>query len=132
MVTTSTLASAGASEASHASRSRRIRLPVNIPSPTYKKEPARFRHPSTGSQQTFGLLFDSEDIGADFVQRSQGLRLVEVPREADFIPDLGFALSDPGIGCVGKNLAPDKRFAPAFLQQRNLFSIPQIGVRLVL
>jgi hypothetical protein len=39
----------------------------------------------------------SEDIGADFFERSQRLRLVEVASEAHLVADLGGVLLDPRI-----------------------------------
>ena len=63
---------------------------------------------ATASQQLlqrFGLFRDRENIGADFLQRTQQLRLAEVPREVDLGADLGSALLDPRIGRVGQHLA---------------------------
>ena len=52
--------------------------------------------------------------------------------ETDFIADLGSFFLYPGIGRIGEHFATNERFDATFFQQRDLFCIPQIGVRLVL
>jgi len=56
-------------------------------------------------QQSLRLLLDHEDLGADLLQRAQRLRLVEVPREADLVADLGGIFLDLGIERVRPHLA---------------------------
>ena len=83
-------------------------------------------------QQPLGLLLDGEDVGADLFQRAQRLRLVEVPREADLVADLGGVFLDPRIGRVGQHLAADEGLDAALFQQRHLLGVAQVGVGLVL
>ena len=86
---------------------------------------------SRPSKQPFGLFLDGENVGADLFERAQRLRLVEVPREADLVADLGGVFLDPGIGRVGQHLAADEGLDAAVFQQRNLLGVAQIGVGLV-
>jgi len=48
-------------------------------------------------EQALGFLFHGEDVGADGVQRAQGLRLVEMACEANFVADFGGICFDPGV-----------------------------------
>src|SRR5437016_5662476 len=64
-------------------------------------------------KQALGFLFHGQDVGADFVQRAQRLRLVEVAGEADFVTDLGGVFPDPGVGRVGQHFAADEGFDAA-------------------
>jgi hypothetical protein len=82
-------------------------------------------------QQPLGFLLDGEDVGADLLQRAQRLRLVEVPREADLVADLGGVFLDPGVGRVGQHLAADEGLDAAFFEQRHLLGVAQVGVGLV-
>jgi hypothetical protein len=56
-------------------------------------------------QQSLRLLLDHEDLGADLLQRAQRLQLIEVPREADLVADLGGIFLDLGIERVRPHLA---------------------------
>src|SRR5271169_1139194 len=66
-------------------------------------------------KQPLGLFLDAPDVSADFFECAQRLRLVEVPREADLVADLGSVFLDPRVGRVGQHLAADERFDTALL-----------------
>ena len=83
------------------------------------------------AQQPFGFFLNGQNVGADLFERAQRLRLVEVPREADLVADLGGVFLDPGIGRVGQHLAADEGLDAAVFEQRNLLGVAQIGVGLV-
>ena len=83
-------------------------------------------------EQPLGLLLDGEDVAPNFLQRAQRLRLVEVPREADLVADLGGVFLDPRVGRVGQHLAADEGLDAALFQQRHLLGVAQVGVGLVL
>ena len=78
------------------------------------------------------LLLHGEDVGADLVERAQGLWLVEVACEADLVADLGDVGLDPGIVGVGQHFAVNEGLDPARLEERNLLGVAQVGVGLVL
>ena len=83
-------------------------------------------------QQPLGLLLDGENVGADLLQCTQRLRLVEVAREAHLVADPGGILLDPRIGRVGQHLAADEGFDAAFFQEWYLLGVAQVRVGLVL
>ena len=70
-------------------------------------------------EQALGLLLHGEDVGTDFGEGAQGLGLVEVACEGDFIADFGGVGLEPSVGRVGEDLAAEEGFDSARLQERD-------------
>jgi len=83
-------------------------------------------------EQPLGLLLHCQNIRADLVQAAKGLRLVEIAREADFVADLHALRHVPGVGCIGQDLALEKRVDSSLFQKGDLLGVSQIRVGLVL
>src|ERR1035438_972312 len=82
-------------------------------------------------QQPLGLFLDGQDVGTDFLKRAERLRLVKVPRKADFVSNLGGVLLDPCVRRVGQYLTADEGFYATVFQQWHLLGVPKVGVGLV-
>jgi hypothetical protein len=74
-------------------------------------------------EQALGFLFHGENVGADGVQGAEGLRLVEVAGEADFVADLGGVFLNPGIGRVGQDFAADESLDAAGFEEGDLLGV---------
>ena len=55
-------------------------------------------------QATPGFSLQFQDVRLDFIEWSQGLVLVKILGEVDFIADLVFVSIHPGIGDMGQDL----------------------------
>jgi len=72
--------------------------------------------------------FELQDVGAYFFERAQGLVLVEIASEIDFVTHLRFAFFYPGIGRMGQHF-PFEIIGDVFFE-RHVFKVPQTAVGL--
>ena len=73
-----------------------------------------------------GLPFQSEDVGADFLEGAEGLGLVEVPGEADLVADLDAGRDVPCVGRVGQDLAAQEGLDAALLEEWDLLGVAEV------
>ena len=84
------------------------------------------------AQQALGLPLQGQDVGADVVEGAEGLGLVEVAGEADFVAGLDGGRDVPCVGRVGQHLSAEEGLDAAFFQERHLLGVAEVGVGLVL
>jgi hypothetical protein len=86
-------------------------------------------------------LLQSQNIGFNLCQGTQGFKLVKILGEVDLVTGFGLAFIDPGVGQVGADLAfkivfdalRDQFFmwiVSIFYQEGDVFIVPQCGIRL--
>ena len=87
--------------------------------------------PNNLRQQPLRLPLHRQNIRPNLRQRPHRLGLIEISGEADLVAGPHAVRLVPGVSRVGQNLTPQERFDAAFLLQRNLLGVAQIGVRFV-
>ena len=84
------------------------------------------------AQEAVGFALQGQDVGADVVEGAEGLGLVEVAGEADFVAGPEGGRDVPSVGGVGEDLAAEEGFDAAVFKERHLLGVAEVGVGLVL